>query len=383
MAVDTLIKISLKFIRVSYKTCWTFIQLQNKDGQIGEGEASLTGREDLLEEAATCILPKALNEARPSEPSSFAQRNPPSDIAESSIVSAIDQALWSLHAQTSSSSLAETIGSCRKTIPVYANINRRTENRNPDGFAKSARAAAESGHVAFKIAPFDEVSPRICAEGGGENAMQAGLDRISAVREMVGADRRLMVDCHWRFDEKTASKLNEMLAKLEVYWVECPMPELESNIPALARLRHQCNELSMRHAGLETNIGWDSFRPYCEGGAYDVVMPDIKYIGGIHELQRTAAESESLGIQVSPHNPSGPIAHAASLQLSEVLTEFDMLELQFDESSLFDDLVGAPFLPIKNGYTKVPQGQGLGVNLVESVMQTTFERQTLEWSASR
>ena len=379
MTKNGLEAISLKFIRVSYKTCWTFIQLRDHDGKIGEGEASLTGRETLLQEAAKRIIPKALSEARPSEPSSFAQQNFPSDIAESSITSAIDQALWSLHAQAADLSLAETIGTSRESIPVYANINRRTDDRSPIGFADSARTAIESGHIAFKVAPFDEVSTRICAQGDGEKAMQAGLDRIAAVREMIGPTKRLMVDCHWRFDEKTARKLNHALAKLGIYWVECPLPEVESNIPALSRLRYQCNEMGMHHAGLETNIGWDSFRPYCEGGAYDVVMPDIKYIGGIHELQRTAEESALLGIEVSPHNPSGPIAHAASLQISRVLADFDMLELQFNESPLFDQLVATPFRPIQNGLTKTPEGQGLGVNLVDSIMQKNFESQTLEW----
>ena len=133
MTKNGLKAISLKFIRVSYKTCWTFIQLRDQDGKIGEGEASLTGRETLLQEAAKRIIPNALSEARPSEPSSFAQQNFPNDIAESSIISAIDQALWSLHAQAAAISLAETIGPSRECIPVYANINRRTDDRKRVG----------------------------------------------------------------------------------------------------------------------------------------------------------------------------------------------------------------------------------------------------------
>ena len=91
------------------------------------------------------------------------------------------------------------------------------------------------------------------------------------------------VDCHWRFDERTAAALNEAAARFGVYWIECPLPEVDGNIPALARLRGQCNGLGMRQAGLETSIGWAGFRRYCEGAAYDAVMPDTKYAGGIHE----------------------------------------------------------------------------------------------------
>src|SRR5262249_36840634 len=158
-------------------------------------------------------------------------------------------------------------------------------------------------------------------------AMRPGLARVAAVREAVGREARLMVDCHWRFDEATARQLNEAAAGLDVYWIECPLPEGPENIPALARLLQQARGLRMRQAGLEMNTGWDSFRPYCEGGAYDVVMPDIKYAGGIHEMQAIAAGCAALGVQVSPHNPSGPVCHASSLQVSATLEAFDMLEL--------------------------------------------------------
>ena len=370
---------SLHFIRITHKTCWSFIRVQTSDRRVGEGEASLTGREDLLLDAAERIIPIALREASHKEPSRFAQQNSPKDIAESGIVSAIDQALWSLNAQAENQSLAQTLGVYREHVPVYANINRRTEDRGPGGFADSAHAAMEAGHVAFKIAPFDEVNVGICAEGNGLTAMQTGLDRIFAVRQVIGPDARLMIDCHWRFDEDTASMLNEAAAKLGIHWVECPMPEIEENIPALSRLRHQCNELGMHHAGLETNIGWDTVRPFCEGGAYDVVMPDIKYIGGIHELQRTADGCSSLGIQLSPHNPSGPVAHAASLQVSASIADFDMLELQFDESPLFNELVGVPFAAVEDGHTVLPEGSGLGIHLIETVMQQHLDQPVREW----
>ena len=190
-----------------------------------------------------------------------------------------------------------------------------------------------------------------------------------------------MVDCHWRFDETTAILLNEATARLGVYWIETPLPEELGNIPALARLRRQCNALDMRQAGLEMSIGWQTLRPYCEGGAYDVVMPDMKYIGGIAEVQHTADACAALNVQVSPHNPSGPICHAASLQVSATLGAFDMLELQFDESPLFDELVDAPFAPIKDGHTVLPVGPGLGVSLNEEVLRRHADRPEQEWLA--
>ncbi|MCY3840966.1 MAG: hypothetical protein OXH09_20355, partial [Gammaproteobacteria bacterium] len=319
------------------------------DGRLGEGEATLTGREDALVAAAEHFVPLALADASVQHPGAFVERHPPARLHEAGIVGAIDQALWSLHAQVDGKSLAGTLGGHGDRIPVYANINRRTDDRSPEGFAASAQEATAAGHVAFKVAPFDEVSPEVCAQGDGMEAMQAGLARVAAVRDAVGPHARLMVDCHWRFDEATARALNEAAVRLGVHWIETPLPESEANTRALARLRRQCNALGIRQAGLETSVGWETMRPFCEAGAYDVVMPDMKYIGGIHEMKRTAAGCEALGVQVSPHNPSGPICHAASLQVSASLGAFDILELQFDESPLFDQLVGGPFPASRDG----------------------------------
>ncbi len=377
----TLDSASLHVVRVTHKTCWTFVRLHTHAGHVGEGEATLTGREDALVAAAERVVPAALADASGQHPGAFAESHAPGAIEEAAVVSAIDQALWSLHAQAKGRTLAALLGVRRERVPVYANINRRTEERSPAGFAASAQAAMAAGHIAFKVAPFDEVDPEICARGNGVHAMQTGLARVAAVRQAVGPRARLMVDCHWRFDEAAASVLNESAARLGVHWIETPLPEAESNIPALVRLRRQCNALGMRQAGLETSVGWETMRRYCAAGAYDVVMPDLKYIGGIHEVLRTVAGCEEFGVRVSPHNPSGPICHAASLQVSAALGAFDMLELQFDESPLFNALVGAPFSAVSQGHAELPPGIGLGVELVEAILERHADRPPRVWRA--
>ncbi|MXY52650.1 MAG: mandelate racemase/muconate lactonizing enzyme family protein [Gammaproteobacteria bacterium] len=370
---------TLHCARITHKTCWSFVRLTTEDGRTGDGEATLQGREDGLIAAAEQLAPAALRQASLDAPGAFARQHAPRDIEEASVVSALDQALWSLHAQVRGRSLAQVLGIKRAAVPVYANINRRTEQRTPEGFAASAEVAMAAGHVAFKLAPFDEVDPRVCSAGDGVPAMQAGLARVAAVREVIGDDTRLMVDCHWRFDETTARELNEAAAKLGVHWIETPIAETPANIPALVRLRGQCNALGIRQAGLETSTGWGGIRPYCEAGAYDVVMPDVKYMGGLHEVVQTAERCAALGIEVSPHNPSGPICHATSLHVSSALDVFDMLEMQFDESPLFDALVGAPFGEVREGHLEPPSGTGLGVTLQEDVLRSVEDRPMRSW----
>ena len=357
-------------IRVSGKTCWTFVQLQQADGSIGHGEASLSGDEAAVIAAAE-RLSSSILQASTSEPGAWAGAIFPDSLAEAAVVSAVDQALWDLHARQHGRCVADMLGvRQRGPIAVYANINRRIELRSPEGFAQSARDALAGGHVAFKLAPFDEVKLAACAAGEGAAAMQPGLARIAAVREAVGPGRRLMVDCHWRFDEATATALVDAAAEFDLHWIECPLPEVDTHIDALVRLRRLANKRGMRLAGMEQGVRFESFLPYCEAGAYDVMMPDVKYVGGLREMLHCAERFNAYGVQFSPHNPTGPICHAASLQIAAAAASFDMLELQFDESPLFDQLVIGDFGPVVDGHCRLPDGTGLGVTLHTDRLQT-------------
>jgi galactonate dehydratase len=191
-----------------------------------------------------------------------------------------------------------------------------------------------------------------------------------------------MVDCHWRFDEAAAARMIDAAAEQRLHWIECPLPETRDNLAALVRLRNRANAHGALLAGMENGIGSDSFAPFCAAGAYDVMMPDVKYVGGLAEMQRCAELFARHGVAVSPHNPSGPVAHAASLHVSAAMEHFDMLELQFDESPLFDLLVaGLP--PREHGQSTLPGGPGLGVRLDARLLPAHLDSAPQVWEAPR
>jgi galactonate dehydratase len=247
----------------------------------------------------------------------------------------------------------------RQYIPLYANINRRTVDRSPDGFAASARIAVERGFSTIKIAPFDGVAP------GSSADVTKGIARVEAVRAEIGPSRTLLVDCHWRFDEENARVALGRLAEIGISWFECPLPEVPESFDSLRRLRAAANANRIRLAGAETETGVDGFRPFVEGGLYDVIMPDVKYAGGLAEMRKIADFAAAHGVDVSPHNPSGPICHVASLQFCAALERETMLEHQFDESPVFFEIIdGALPTPIA-GNASLPQANGLGISLRE------------------
>jgi galactonate dehydratase len=212
-----------------------------------------------------------------------------------------------------------------------------------------------------KIAPFDEVGPALRDDAEGRKALDAGIARIAAVREALGPDRRLMVDCHWRFGEALSARLVEAIRPFGLYWLECPVVEEPRQIPALAAMRKTLNARDTLLAGLEEFTGAPAFLAYAD--AYDVMMPDMKYVGGVDEMLRTAERLAERGIAVSPHNPTGPICHAASLQLCAALPGFSMLEMQLDETPLFWSLAQPGLPPVDGGSSALPAGAGLGVTL--------------------
>jgi galactonate dehydratase len=347
--------------RVSDKTVWTFVRLDRAEGRSGWGEATLQGAAAAVHAHVLRLAPALVGRSL-SLPTDVMDLvgTCGRDAAEAAAISALDQALWDLLAQERGEPLAAVLGVPRRTtIGLYANINRGTLDRSPAGFAARARDAVRSGFDAIKIAPFDEVRPDAADAG----RLRPGLERIAAVRAAIGPDVRLLVDCHWRLTEAAADDVLRELEPLQLYWLECPVPEDAANFAALRRLRSRANSAGVRLAGCEMMIGRAGFQPFLEAGVYDVIMPDVKYAGGLRELLRIAETAARHEVACSPHNPSGPLAHAHSLHLSAHLPLFPFLEFQYGESPLFFDFVAGSLPDPRPGTSELPGGTGLGVGL--------------------
>lgn len=177
-----------------------------------------------------------------------------------------------------------------------------------------------------------------------------------------------MVDCHWRLDEGEAESVIREGEALDLYWVECPLPETADNLASLCRLRAQANARGIRLAGCETVVGEEGFMPFLKAGTYDAMMPDAKYVGGLVEMLRIADLFAASGVAFSPHNPTGPICHAASLHVCAASGTLDRLEVQFDETPLFDELTDVVLPRAEAGASALPSGSGLGPQLSSAVL---------------
>ena len=364
-------KIEPLVCNVSEKTNWFFVRVTDEHGTAGIGEASLNGWEPAqlayLESLRSGLLGKNVEQIV-----SLLRVYPhsPGGLIASSIASALEQAVMDLRARRAGVPVHALLGqSPRKSVRVYANINRGARDRSPAGIAQSARSAVAAGFGAVKIAPFDGVYWGDCEHPDARRRVQLGIDRIYAIREAVGPDIDVMVDCHWRFDEPSALQLVRDLRAARLYWLECPISENPQWFAAQQRMRDEANRHGMKLAGAERQVAVDGFAPYIEGRMFDVVMPDIKYAGGYAEMLRIAELCARHAVHFAPHNPSGPICNLASMHLCAVAPAFLVLEYQLAESPLYFDVVGGFKPRLVDGSFEIPERPGIGADLDDAVLR--------------
>ena len=239
-------------------------------------------------------------------------------------------------------------GAAPEPIPVYANINRMPGGRTPDDVAEMAMAAVAAGFTALKLGPFD-------TPVAGLPLAQVGLDRIRAVRTAVGEHVTLQVDCHERLPVDEVHAILPALEDVGVAWLEDAVAI--SDVDHLAALKAAT---AIPLAGGETMFDVAEAQPAVERRVIDVLMPDVKHAGGVEQVLQIARSVPQLA--VSPHNPSGPVATAASAQLFAACSNTTVLEYAFGEAAWRSELVG--------GHERVIDGQlhlddrpGLGVEL--------------------
>lgn len=352
---------SIRFhgLGVSAKTVWTFLAVETEDGRQGFGECTLSAHEAAMQ-AEVARLDRALRGEDAFARNRIASLIPhaPAGLVRHTAISALEQALWDLSAQAAGVPLVRALGGAlRDDVRLYANINRGVDPRTPENFAAFASRAAAQGFRAIKLAPFEGLLPGARGDAEWEALYQRGLSRCQAVRA-AAPDALLMVDCHWRFSVPDAARLVRDLAAIGCWWVECPVSE--AFLPEIRRLRSMANDRGMRLAGAETLSGLAAFRPLIEAGAYDVLMPDIKYCGGHGEMQRIAALAASAGIEIAPHNPSGPVCHAHSVHAACAMANVPALEVMFEESPLFFTAMQGTVPALDGGRARPPAAPGLG-----------------------
>ena len=361
-------------IRATSRTVWLIVRLRTDAGLVGLGEASdafgfanTTADDAARMRSQLSAFFDLINGRSPFEIESYRQRG--ESMARQGLVpatafSAIEQALWDLAGKALDVPTYVLLGGkVRDSLPVYANINRATDPRTPAGFAAAAKRAVADGFRAIKAAPWDGFPPPGSPDAAITRAVDTGIASTAAMREAVGPGIAIMVDCHSFFDVERAVRVAERLEPYNLTWYEEPVApdRVDDTVAIRRRIRQQM-------AGGETLFGLTGFAPLARRKAVDTIMPDVKHCGGLLELTRIAAMAAEEGVMVAPHNPSGPVSTAASVQVCAGMKNFNYLELQYGEVSWRSDTLVPPERFI-SGSIQVPDRPGFGIELNESTIR--------------
>ena len=225
----------------------------------------------------------------------------------------------------------------------------------------------QDGFRAVKAAPFDGFPAAGSPAAVIDAAVESGIASVAAMREAIGPDVELMVDCHSFFDVPLAERVARRLEPQQLAWYEEPVaPE------RIEETREIRRRIKQPMAAGEILYGVAGFAPLSRDRTVHVIMPDVKHCGGLLELTRIAAAAENDGVTVAPHNPSGPVSTAASIQVCAVLKNFRLLEFQWGEVAWRHDLLNPPER-FENGAIRVPERPGLGVDLNEEDPPRPFD----------
>lgn len=354
-------------LRVNHRGDWLHVLLHTDEGLTGIGEASHGGHHPARDHAVMTILNTqcapllAGRDPRAVIAATDALSHLVDGFAAATAVSACEQALWDLAGKAAGLPVYRLLGGpVQPRIPLYANINRAVVERTPEAFAEAARAAVAAGFRAVKCAPFDGMEQRRVQEREQQARVRHGIVCVAAIRDAVGADIDVLVDCHSMFDVPTAITVASALHALGVRWFEEPTPT--EDLDALLRVRAHVHALGMELIGGELLFGVRGFAPYLTGHVFDLVMPDVKHCGGIAPALAIAHLATACGVSVAPHNPSGPVSMAASAHVAACLPGLRALEYAWGEVPWRAASV-TPAERIEEGLYILPDVPGLGCAL--------------------
>lgn len=299
-------------------------------------------------------------------------------IVRGTAISGIDIALWDIVGKVHGVPCHELWGGrVRDYIRLYCHLGGgkmedfyQTRPDDANRFGELASQAVEDGFTAFKSMAVPETMPL-----EGLKPIHYAEACVRSMREAVGNDIDIMVDCHARPSPRMGMQFAKALEPYGLYFFEEPCwPETIEDIALIQRA------VSTPIASGERLITIHAFRELFEKRAVSVIQPDITHCGGLSEVRRIAAMAEAYRIAVAPHNPQGPVSTAASIEFGFATPSYMICESVHQDVPWRQDVVDEGFQVEKKGRIVLPNKRpGLGIEINEKeVSKHPFQQEVLQ-----
>ena len=190
------------------------------------------------------------------------------------------------------------------------------------------------------------------------------VEYVDVVRSIVGYEIPLSADHFGHFDVNTAIRLGNALEKYQLAWLEDMIPWIYTD--QWKEITHAINTPTL--TGEDTYL-LEGFKELIDKKAVDMVHPDLASAGGILETKKIGDYAEQNGIAMALHFAGTPISYMANVHCAAATENFVALEHHDVDTPWWEDLVTGDKPLLENGFTKVPEKPGLGVDLNEEVIK--------------
>jgi L-alanine-DL-glutamate epimerase-like enolase superfamily enzyme len=261
-------------------------------------------------------------------------------------IAGVDMALWDLKARAQQIPLARLLGGTTdRTVPTYASPVPHLDTTEES--AEAAGRFVKDGFTAVKL-----------KVGRG---VRTDLAHVAAVREALGSEIALLLDCNCAYDVDEATELARQVEPYDIYWLEEPLqPE---DVDGMRELRRSCG---LRLAAGENEFTALGARALVQSGALDVLMPNLARTGvtGALLMANLAAANN---VDIAPHGVGSAVNLAASLHFLAAIPNGSLYEYNRLPNPLRDAL-GDPTPQFEAGALSIPDGNGIGISLVPDIV---------------
>jgi L-alanine-DL-glutamate epimerase-like enolase superfamily enzyme len=259
-------------------------------------------------------------------------------------IAPFDVALWDLKAKRAQLPLAKLLGAHRDSVQCY-NTSGGYLHTPLDQVLKNVAISRESGIGGIKIKV-------------GQPDLPVDIERVTAVRKLLGDSFPLMVDANQQWDRPKAMRACRAFEDLNLTWIEEPLDayDFEGHAQLAARF-----DTAIATGEMLTSFG--EHAQLIMAGGCDFVQPDAPRVGGITPFLQIMALGSFKGLKLAPHFAMEIHLHLAAAYPEEPwLEHFEWLGPLFNEQ-----------MQLKDGRMWISDRPGLGFTLSEQALKWTAE----------
>lgn len=195
----------------------------------------------------------------------------------------------------------------------------------------------------------------------GIQITEKGLDYLEEyvrqVREVIGYEVPLAVDHFGHVQLESCIRFCRRMEKYNLAWVEDLAPWMYTD--HYVRLR---NATSVPICTGEDIYLKEGYEKLIKAGGVSVIHPDILTCGGALELKKISDIADENGVAVAIHMAESPVACMAAVHTAAAMHNVLAVEYHSIDIPWWSDMVnGLPKPLIENGFIKVPETPGLGI----------------------